>query len=408
MAAVLRVQNTASGSGVTSANCSLVGVQAGDRLIVLVRERDGGSISSVTSDLDGALTQDVQRAATAAQAAIYDRPNATAGTHVITVTFGANRTFDFNASAWSGLATTGNADTTGNAGNSGTTSHNNGNITPSGVSLLITCLGIGGDSGGATPPAGFTALNVDAGATSNRQAYAYQVSFSGTLNPVTTTINSTSSDGVDAAFIEAAPAGLPTGISTWAQPRQRVTFPPPATGTRLALTAAPAARPVGMTATTPPVLARRVVAPTTTFWYVIDDNLPPGRPRYALPAPRPVRAALSWVQQAWIALTYVVPSLPPGRAAMTLPARRTFRVGWVTQARLALTTLVPMPFRALPWAQTFRRRFPALSWFLTRTTPVTPPPSGPLYISITVAEAWPSTTIEGDWPSTIDVAFRPY
>lgn len=201
----LRTQNTASGSGVANASCSVT-VVSGDRIVVCIYERDGGAISSVTSDIDGALTQDRQRAVTAAQSAIYSKSNATGGTHTITVDFGTGRTFDFTVAVFSGQATTG-ADTTNAAGNSATTSHGYGAVTPSASALVITCLGTGSDHGGATVPAGFTALNVDAGANTNRQSYAYKEGHTGAVTPTTTTVNSVSSDGTIAAYLESAGGG---------------------------------------------------------------------------------------------------------------------------------------------------------------------------------------------------------
>lgn len=201
----LRSQNTASGSGVASASCSVAAV-LGDRIVVCIYERDGGPITAVNSDVSGALTQDRQRAATAAQSAIYSKENVAGGTHTITVDFTVNRTFDFTVAVFSGQATTG-VDATNAAGNSSTTSHGYGSVTPSASALVITCLGIGSDHGGATVPAGFTALNVDAGANIKRQSYAYKEGHTGAITPTTTTTNSVSSDGTIAAYLESAGGG---------------------------------------------------------------------------------------------------------------------------------------------------------------------------------------------------------
>jgi len=201
--AALRTQATGQGTtgGVTA---QLTGVLSGDLLTLCFYERDGNSITSVSDDLNGAWTQAVVRATTAARSGIYFFKNSAAGNPTVTLTISGTSPRDFNFAAWSGMVTTGGADTTNNAGNSSVTSHTHGSVTPSASALILTALGIGADHGGNTLNAGFTALNIDASAATNKQIYGYKLAHTGAVNPTHTTVNSVSSDGVVATFLESA------------------------------------------------------------------------------------------------------------------------------------------------------------------------------------------------------------
>lgn len=202
----LRVQCTAFIDGGTTANCSLVGVQAGDLLTIALRERDGNAPATFTSDLDGTFTLAVTRSVSAARASIYYLKNASAGTHVVTVTFAGGSSYDFNAAAFGGAATTGGADTTNNNGSASTTSHSHGSITPSASAIIITSWG-GADNGGETPGGdGMTALNNTGSCCGGRQYFQYKVGHTGAIDGDFTTTNSVAFDAVIAAFLESGGA----------------------------------------------------------------------------------------------------------------------------------------------------------------------------------------------------------
>lgn len=197
MAATLTSQTTGTEAGTVN-----VTVASGERIIVTLRERDGSAMT-VSSSLDGGLTQVVTSAALAARASIFYLQAPTAGTHTITVSGGSVR--DFNVQVWAGLQNAA-ADTSNSATNNSVTSHSHGAITPSAASLIITALG-STDHGGFTPNSGFTALSVDGLATNNRQYYAYKTGHTGSITPTHTSTNSCLSDAVCAAFLESGGGG---------------------------------------------------------------------------------------------------------------------------------------------------------------------------------------------------------
>lgn len=208
MAATLTVQNTASQGFGASANCSLAGVASGDLLVVAIRNRDGASNANttVTSDVDGALTGATSSGTPGVTGTsnLFYRKNATAGTHVITVSYSGNSVFEFNASAWSGCATTGGADQT-SAGNETNTSHACGaGFTPS-ASALVVCAAVSdsGDYGALTPGTGFTALNV----LGARAYWQYKVAETGSTTGPYTSGNSVTAYSCMAAFLESGGGG---------------------------------------------------------------------------------------------------------------------------------------------------------------------------------------------------------
>lgn len=206
-AGALRVQNTASGTTGTI-TAQLAGVQAGDLLTMCLYERDGNSITTPTDDVNGgSWTQAVSRATTAARVAIFYFQNSAAGSPTVSLTISGTSPRDINVAAWSGMATTGGTDATNNAGNSATTSHTHGSVTPSASALVLACLGLSNTHGGITQNSGFTALNVDAGGSSQRQNYAYKLAHTGAINVTETTTSTVSSDAGVAVFLESAGGG---------------------------------------------------------------------------------------------------------------------------------------------------------------------------------------------------------
>jgi len=204
----LRVQNTASGTTGTI-TAQLVGVQAGDLLAACIYERDGNSVTTPSDDVNGTWSLAATRATTAARAGLYYFQNSAAGSPTVSLTISGTSPRDMNVMAFSGMATTGGANATNNAGNSSTTSQTHGSVTPSASALIVACLGSGNDHGGRTLNSGFTGLNIDAGASTNRQIYAYKAAHTGAINVTHTTTNSVSSDAVVAAFLETAGSSTP-------------------------------------------------------------------------------------------------------------------------------------------------------------------------------------------------------
>lgn len=211
--AALRAQVTDSAAGGgDNLTAQLTGVQAGDLLTVCFYERDGTAITSIADDVNGAWDLAVTRAATAARSGIYYFRNSGAGNPTLTVTLSGTSPRDMNFAAWSGMDTVA-VDTTNNAGNSATTSHSHGAVTPSASALILTTMGIGGAHGGISLHSGFTALDIDAGGTSQRQVYAYKLAHTGAITVTHTSTSSVSSDAVVAAFLEAAGGGGGGGLA---------------------------------------------------------------------------------------------------------------------------------------------------------------------------------------------------
>lgn len=206
--ATLHSQTTDSAAAGGNLVAQLTGVPAGALLAVCFYERDGGAITSIADSVNGAWSVAVTRAITAARSGIYFFPNSAAGDPTLTVQIAGTSPRDMNFSAWTGIVTASPLDTTNNAGNSAATNHTHGSITPSGSSLILTCLGLGNDHGGITLHSGFSALTVDGGtATPGRSVFAYKVAHSGAITPSHTSTNAQNSDAVVAAFLEAAGGG---------------------------------------------------------------------------------------------------------------------------------------------------------------------------------------------------------
>jgi hypothetical protein len=206
MAATLRTQAT----GYQTANATGVSVQAGDLIVVALREKDGNTMA-VSDSVNGAYTRAVAAPISVGISEIWYFRNSAAGTLDFTVTGGSTR--DYNVSVWHSVQTgSGVLDTTNGATNSATASITHGSITPSGSSLIITAC-VGGLSS-PTPHSGFVALDLHASAEVNRQFYAYKVTHTGTINPTHTDGGTPTTDACCAAFLETGGGGGVVGPLT--------------------------------------------------------------------------------------------------------------------------------------------------------------------------------------------------
>lgn len=222
MSATLFGQATAAISGAGNMTAQIVGVPAGALLTVLTYERDGGTFTSVSDDLNGAWTLADTRAAVAARIGIHFFVNSAAGNPTLTVAMSSVAPRDISFAAWTGIRTLGSVfDTVNDSGNSGVTSHQHGTVTPSDTALLLTVLGSTDHGGVVALHSGFVALSIDAGVTNaNRRIYAYRTGYaSGAINPTHDVTSSSNSDTAVAAFLEAAtgPTLLPFRTTISAQ-----------------------------------------------------------------------------------------------------------------------------------------------------------------------------------------------
>lgn len=193
----------------TTASCVLEGLAVGDVITVLLRERDGAVPSSVTSSLDGALTNRVNNDnAGDAFVRTYTLLVATAGDHTITVTFGGNSVFGFYADAWSGLASA-VPSVSNTADNASGTSHSNGSVTTTGAGLILTMTGVLADASPYTAASGFTL-------SSSGYRSVRQYKLSGSAETTTGTLTSTgsvTSAGIALFFEDAAAGGAVAPIA---------------------------------------------------------------------------------------------------------------------------------------------------------------------------------------------------
>lgn len=205
-ALVQQATNNEGGAG-TTITAALTGVASGNRLVVLVRDRDGTGVSSISDSVNGSWTlagNGVSHSVDDARVAIYSFPNSASGNPTVTVTMAGSAQKDVNFSEWSGTGT-GGTDATATGNTAAATTHSAGSVTPSASALVFGCIGFSADPGTRTP-SDFTSLNIDAGASA-RQWYGYKVSSTGATNPTITTGNSVSSDSCTAAYLETATAG---------------------------------------------------------------------------------------------------------------------------------------------------------------------------------------------------------
>lgn len=193
-------------TGNEEAEATGIAVQAGDLIVVTLRERDGSTMA-VSDSLNGAYSVARNAPVTVVRIAIYYFRNSAAGTINMTVTGGTVR--DYTVSVWRGMQTgAGVLDATNGVTNSATTSQTHGSVTPSASALVITAFG-GGAHDGVTPHSGFTALNVGPSAAggTDRRYYAYKLAHTGAVNPTHTSTSAITADAAVATFLEAAGGG---------------------------------------------------------------------------------------------------------------------------------------------------------------------------------------------------------
>lgn len=219
--AALRSQTTGDETG----NASGVTLVAGDLVVVTLRERDGSTMA-VSDSINGSYTLAVNAPLTVGRCGIYYFRNSGAGTATFTVTGGTVR--DYVVSVWSGMQTgVGTFDTSGSVTSAAGTSHAHAgsNITPSASAVVITAWAGTGDHGGVTPHTGFFILNASAtGGGVARQYYAYKLAHTGAINPTHTSVNSITTDGAVAAFLESGGGGGSTAVPVFVHHRRQQGF----------------------------------------------------------------------------------------------------------------------------------------------------------------------------------------
>ena len=140
MAIALGAQATGSspGTATTERTASLT-LSAGDLVVVLATDRDDGGVTGVSGSVNGAYTQAGTGAATGgtARASIWYFENASAGSETITVTYGGSVRGWFNASRWTGAATSSALEDQGSNTNASGTTHNAASITFTGPGLIV-------------------------------------------------------------------------------------------------------------------------------------------------------------------------------------------------------------------------------------------------------------------------------
>lgn len=196
-----RVSNTAVQAFGLSTSCALAGVVAGDVITVRLRERDGNTPSSVSSDLDGALALIANNDnAGDYWSKVYSLVAVTGGTHTISVTFSGNSVFGFIADAWIGLSSASPSVGPVTADNASGTSHSNGSITTTGAGLILSLTGLQGDATPYTAASGFTLDSIP-----YRSFGQHKLSTSAeTTTATATTTSSVASAGINLFFADAS------------------------------------------------------------------------------------------------------------------------------------------------------------------------------------------------------------
>lgn len=214
MSALVQQATNSEGGAAATITASLTGVTSGNRLSVMLRERDGVAVSSISDSVNGSWTlagNGVSYSVDDARVAIYSFPNSASGNPTVTITMAGTSPKDVNFAEWSGTDT-GGADTTSTNNNASGTSHTCGTFTPSASALILAVIGFQADPGTRTPT-DFTALSIDGGA-SPRQWYGYLTGTPGAITPTITTGNTVTSDAAAVAFLETT-GGSPTGTVAW-------------------------------------------------------------------------------------------------------------------------------------------------------------------------------------------------
>ncbi len=148
------------GESVTSAVTPTgVSCLAGDVITLVLPIASGTAPSSVTSSLDGAMTTECDYNFNF-RVMIFRLVVVTAGTHTVTVNYGAADDITGFMDVWRGLATTGlpDAETAGSTGTG--TSVDHGTLAISAAGLILTCARLGGGAASVTPASGFTLTDI--------------------------------------------------------------------------------------------------------------------------------------------------------------------------------------------------------------------------------------------------------
>lgn len=199
----------------TSQTCTLTGVQAGDSLVLCLRERDQSAEPTVSDSINGSWGASVvTRNATANRVSIFRFHNSGAGNPIITVSYGASsRVFQGVGAAITPAP--GASITDGLTSGAGTspagTGHSAGNVV-AGAGFVIAASGHGGDSGGETIGDGMTAFTMTAG---EREYHRYKLTSGETLDSDYTTVNSIDADHVIAAFTEVTSGDVEQAAARW-------------------------------------------------------------------------------------------------------------------------------------------------------------------------------------------------
>lgn len=224
--ATLRVEgNDTEASADDALQIALTGVQAGDLLVVFVRERDGTSLGAtpITDTVNGTtgwvvgpdvLTDPYIRS--------FYNLNSGAGDPTIEVDFTGNITGQAWGAAFAPAAggNTWSLEDSDTQTNASGTAHNADNVTLSGTGVLAAGNAHSGDSGGETIGDGYTAATMAAG---EREYHRYKLSSGETADAHYTTTNSISSVGVHLAFLETAAGGgsaVPVKMGAYRRRRQ--------------------------------------------------------------------------------------------------------------------------------------------------------------------------------------------
>lgn len=202
MAIALGAQNSATNASTTSHTITLT-LTAGDLVVLCVSERNYSAVSSVT----GTVNATYSTARTMNQdpdggtgAGIYYFENSAGGSETITLTTAGSITTYMNVARFTGAKTSGALDQSNEADNVSATAHVHGSITTTGASVICTAMCFGG-SATATPPGDFTQFT-EANA---RSCNMYKISTGAeTNNPSTSTVQTLSSGGAIANFLEAS------------------------------------------------------------------------------------------------------------------------------------------------------------------------------------------------------------
>lgn len=185
---------------VTSTFADLASVAVGDLITVCLPRGLGDLPSSVSSDLDGALTQELTFTGNF-RVSVFTLVAITAGTHRVTVSYaGGPETIVAFFDVWRGAQTTTNEESAGDTNSSATPGHGTLGISGAGLILCVGC--VGGGSGGYTGPGGgFTTDTAPGG----RGWRLYKIATGAeTPSNVGSFVSSASWDGTGVSYLQSA------------------------------------------------------------------------------------------------------------------------------------------------------------------------------------------------------------